>query len=123
MTQFQFLLVLQTSIFYGLFFVSGLILKFFPPKMNKWYGFRTLKARKSIKNWYYAQEEASKWILIFTPIFFLISILIKYITEFNYSASILYSIIDILLLVVSTVMIYFLTEDRLRDFIKLEKNS
>lgn len=118
MEQFQFLLLIQTLIFYGLFFISGLILKYIPPKMNNWYGFRTRKALKNEDNWYFAQTEASTLILTFTPIVFILSSLIKYLTDFNYSALILYSIIDILLLIVTTVMIYFLTEDRLRDHLK-----
>lgn len=121
MKQFELLLLIQTVFFYGLFFISGIILKYFPPKMNNWYGFRTRKALKSEDNWYFAQSEASKLILIFTPIVFSFSLLIKYLTDFNYSALTLYSIIDILLLIVTTVMIYFLTEDRLKEH--LNKNT
>ena len=104
--KFQFLLSLQTVIFYGAFFMSGLILKFFPPTKNKFYG----------------QNVASKHILIFSPIFFLLSMLIKYMTGFMFPAFVLYTIIDTLLLIVATVMIFFLTEDNLRRMWR-EKNQ
>ena len=120
--KFQFLLSLQTVIFYGAFFMSGLILKFFPPTKNKFYGFRTRLALKNDYNWFYAQNVASKYILIFAPIFFLLSMLIKYMTEFMFPAFVLYTIIDTLLLIVATVMIFFLTEDNLRRMWK-EKNQ
>lgn len=122
MDKFQFLLSLQTVIFYGAFFVSGLILKFFPPTKNKFYGFRTRLALKNDYNWFYAQDVASKYILIFSPIFFLLSMLVKYMTGFMFQAFVLYTIIDTLLLIVATVMIFFLTEDNLRRMWK-EKNQ
>lgn len=115
MSQFEILLCIQTLIFYGPFFLVGLIQRFAPPKINKWYGFRTQRALKNEKNWYYAQAEASKFILIITPVFLVISLLIKYLTDFNYQAFVLYSIIDILLLIIETVMIFLLTEDGLRE--------
>ena len=102
--------------------MSGLILKFFPPTKNKFYGFRTRLALKNDYNWFYAQNIASKYILIFAPIFFLLSMLIKYMTEFMFPAFVLYTIIDTLLLIVATVMIFFLTEDNLRRMWK-EKNQ
>jgi hypothetical protein len=114
MEKFQFLLTLQTVIFYGAFFISGLILKFFPPTKNKFYGFRTNLALKNDYIWFYAQDVASKYILIFSPLFFLISMLVKYLTGFMFSAFVLYTINDTLLLIVATVMIFFLTEDNLR---------
>ena len=114
MEKFQFLLTLQTAIFYGAFFISGLILKFFPPTKNKFYGFRTNLALKNDYIWFYAQDVASKYILIFSPLFFLISMLVKYLTGFMFSAFVLYTINDTLLLIVATVMIFFLTEDNLR---------
>ncbi len=122
MEKFQFLLTLQTVIFYGAFFISGLILKFFPPTKNKFYGFRTNLALKNDYNWFYAQDVASKYILIFSPLFFLISMLVKYLTGFMFSAFVLYTINDTLLLIVATVMIFFLTEDNLRRMWK-EKNQ
>lgn len=122
MEKFQFLLTLQTVIFYGTFFISGLILKFFPPTKNKFYGFRTNLALKNDYNWFYAQDVASKYILIFSPLFFLISMLVKYLTGFMFSAFVLYTINDTLLLIVATVMIFFLTEDNLRRMWK-EKNQ
>ena len=122
MEKFQFLLTLQTVIFYGAFFISGLILKFFPPTKNKFYGFRTNLALKNDYNWFYAQSVASKYILIFSPLFFLISMLVKYLTGFMFSAFVLYTINDTLLLIVATVMIFFLTEDNLRRMWK-EKNQ
>ncbi len=118
MSQFEFLLLVQTFVFYGLFLGSGILLWFFPPKMNNWYGFRTSKALKNENNWNFAQAESSKLILIIAPICLTISLLIKYLTDFNYLVLTLYSIIDILLLIVSTFMIYFLTEDKLRKFIR-----
>lgn len=114
MDNFQFLLTLQTVVFYGLFFLSGLVLKFFPPKKNKFYGFRTNKALKNDEDWYFAQNIASTLIVIFASVFFLISMLIKYFTDFLYQSFTLYTIIDSLLLLVATFMIYFLTEDKLR---------
>ena len=120
--KFQFLLSLQTVICYGSFFMSGLILKFFPPTKNKFYGFRTRLALKNDYNWFYAQNVASKHILIFSPIFFLLSMLIKYMTGFMFPAFVLYTIIDTLLLIVATVMIFFLTEDNLRRMWR-EKNQ
>lgn len=121
MDKFQFLLSLQTIIFYGAFFISGLILKFYPPTKNRFYGFRTRLALKTDYNWFYAQNVASKFILIFAPLFFLISMLIKYMTDFLFQVFVLYTIIDTLLLIVATVMIFFLTEDNLRRMWK-EKN-
>ena len=102
--------------------MSGLILKFFPPTKNKFYGFRTRLALKNDYNWFYAQNVASKHILIFSPIFFLLSMLIKYMTGFMFPAFVLYTIIDTLLLIVATVMIFFLTEDNLRRMWR-EKNQ
>jgi uncharacterized membrane protein len=122
MEKFQFLLSLKTIIFYGPFFLSGLILKFYPPAKNKFYGFRTNLALKNDYNWFYAQNLASKYIIIFAPLFFFISILIKYLTGFMFQAIVLYTIIDILMLIVATVMIFFLTEDNLRHMWK-EKNQ
>jgi|688.fasta_scaffold01376_37 uncharacterized membrane protein len=122
MEKFQFLLSLKTIIFYGPFFLSGLILKFYPPAKNKFYGFRTNLALKNDYNWFYAQNVASKYIIIFAPLFFFISILIKYLTGFMFQAIVLYTIIDILMLIVATVMIFFLTEDNLRHMWK-EKNQ
>ena len=116
MIGFKTLLLAQTFFCYSLFFIAGLILKFFPPKMNKWYGFRTTRALKSEENWDYAQAQSSRYILIITPLFVVFSILIKYLTDFNYLASILYSIIDVLLLIIAVVMIYFLTEDKMKRF-------
>jgi uncharacterized membrane protein len=107
MEKFQFLLSLKTIIFYGPFFLSGLILKFYPPAKNKFYGFRTNLALKNDYNWFYAQNVASKYIIIFAPLFFFISILIKYLTGFMFQAIVLYTIIDTLMLIVATVMIYF----------------
>ena len=122
MEKFQFLLSLKTIIFYGPFFLSGLILKFYPPAKNKFYGFRTNLALKNDYNWFYAQNVASKYIIIFAPLFFFISILIKYLTGFMFQAIVLYTIIDTLMLIVATVMIFFLTEDNLRHMWK-EKNQ
>jgi uncharacterized membrane protein len=122
MEKFQFLLSLKTIIFYGPFFLSGLILKFYPPAKNKFYGFRTNLALKNDYNWFYAQNVASKYIIIFAPLFFFISILIKYLTGFMLQAIVLYTIIDTLMLIVATVMIFFLTEDNLRHMWK-EKNQ
>lgn len=122
MDKFQFLLTLQTTIFYGMFFLSGLLLRFFPPTKNRFYGFRTNLALKNDYNWFYAQRLASKFILIFSPLFFLISMLIKYLTGFLFQAFVLYTIIDTLLLIVATVMIFFLTEDNLRRMWR-EKNQ
>jgi uncharacterized membrane protein len=122
MEKFQFLLSLKTIIFYGPFFLSGLILKFYPPAKNKFYGFRTNLALKNDYNWFYAQNVASKYIIISAPLFFFISILIKYLTGFMFQAIVLYTIIDILMLIVATVMIFFLTEDNLRHMWK-EKNQ
>jgi uncharacterized membrane protein len=122
MEKFQFLLSLKTIIFYGPFFLSGLILKFYPPAKNKFYGFRTNLALKNDYNWFYAQNVASKYIIIFAPLFFFISILIKYLTGFMFQAIVLYTIIDTLMLTVATVMIFFLTEDNLRHMWK-EKNQ
>jgi len=122
MEKFQFLLSLKTIIFYGPFFLSGLILKFYPPAKNKFYGFRTNLALKNDYNWFYAQNVASKYIIIFAPLFFFISILIKYLTGFMFQAIVLYTIIDTLMLIVATVMIFFLTEDNLRHMWK-KKNQ
>lgn len=122
MDKFQFLLTLQTTIFYGMFFLSGLLLRFFPPTKNRFYGFRTNLALKNDYNWFYAQRLASKFILIFSPLFFFISMLIKYLTGFLFQAFVLYTIIDTLLLIVATVMIFFLTEDNLRRMWR-EKNQ
>jgi uncharacterized membrane protein len=122
MEKFQFLLSLKTIIFYGPFFLSGLILKFYPPAKNKFYGFRTNLALKNDYNWFYAQNVASKYIIISAPLFFFISILIKYLTGFMFQAIVLYTIIDTLMLIVATVMIFFLTEDNLRHMWK-EKNQ
>ena len=122
MEKFQFLLSLKTIIFYGPFFLSGLILKFYPPAKNKFYGFRTNLALKNDYNWFYAQNVASKYIIIFAPLFFFLSILIKYLTGFMFQAIVLYTIIDTLMLIVATVMIFFLTEDNLRHMWK-EKNQ
>ncbi len=122
MEKFQFLLSLKTIIFYGPFFLSGIILKFYPPAKNKFYGFRTNLALKNDYNWFYAQNVASKYIIIFAPLFFFISILIKYLTGFMFQAIVLYTIIDTLMLIVATVMIFFLTEDNLRHMWK-EKNQ
>jgi uncharacterized membrane protein len=122
MEKFQFLLSLKTIVFYGPFFLSGLILKFYPPAKNKFYGFRTNLALKNDYNWFYAQNVASKYIIIFAPLFFFISILIKYLTGFMFQAIVLYTIIDTLMLIVATVMIFFLTEDNLRHMWK-EKNQ
>ena len=122
MENFQFLLSLKTIVFYGPFFLSGLILKFYPPAKNKFYGFRTNLALKNDYNWFYAQNLASKYIIIFAPLFFFISILIKYLTGFMFQAIVLYTIIDTLMLIVATVMIFFLTEDNLRHMWK-KKNQ
>jgi uncharacterized membrane protein len=122
MEKFQFLLSLKTIIFYGHFFLSGIILKFYPPAKNKFYGFRTNLALKNDYNWFYAQNLASKYIIIFAPLFFFISILIKYLTGFMFQAIVLYTIIDTLMLIVATVMIFFLTEDNLRHMWK-KKNQ
>jgi uncharacterized membrane protein len=122
MEKFQFLLSLKTIVFYGPFFLSGLILKFYPPAKNKFYGFRTNLALKNDYNWFYAQNLASKYIIIFAPLFFFISILIKYLTGFMFQAIVLYTIIDTLMLIVATVMIFFLTEDNLRHMWK-KKNQ
>lgn len=122
MEKFQFLLSLKTIIFYGPFFLSGIILKFYPPAKNKFYGFRTNLALKNDYNWFYAQNVASKYIIIFAPLFFFISILVKYLTGFMFQAIVLYTIIDTLMLIVATVMIFFLTEDNLRHMWK-EKNQ
>lgn len=122
MGKFQFLLSLQTMLFYGMFFLSGLILKFFPPTKNRFYGFRTSLALKNDYNWFFAQKVASHFILIFAPLFFLVSMLIKYMTGFMFPAFVLYTIIDSLLLIVATVMIFFLTQDKLRRMWK-EKNN
>jgi uncharacterized membrane protein len=122
MEKFQFLLSLKTIIFYGPFFLSGIILKFYPPAKNKFYGFRTNLALKNDYNWFYAQNLASKYIIIFAPLFFFISILIKYLTGFMFQAIVLYTIIDTLMLIVATVMIFFLTEDNLRHMWK-KKNQ
>lgn len=108
------LLMFQTIFFYGLFFISGLALYFFPPKKNRWYGFRTNKALNSDENWYMAQKSSSKCILMFAPILVLISLLIKYSTDFNSSSLALYTIIDVLLLILATVMIFFITEEKLK---------
>jgi uncharacterized membrane protein len=122
MEKFQFLLSLKTIIFYGPFFLSGIILKFYPPAKNKFYGFRTNLALKNDYNWFYAQNLASKYIIIFAPLFFFISILIKYLTGFMFQVIVLYTIIDTLMLIVATVMIFFLTEDNLRHMWK-KKNQ
>lgn len=122
MEKFQFLLSLKTIVFYGPFFLSGIILKFYPPAKNKFYGFRTNLALKNDYNWFYAQNLASKYIIIFAPLFFFISILIKYLTGFMFQAIVLYTIIDTLMLIVATVMIFFLTEDNLRHMWK-KKNQ
>lgn len=122
MENFQLLLTIQTVVFYGLFFVSGLFLKFFPPKKNRFYGFRTNKALESDENWFFAQGIASGLIVIFSISFFFISIFIKYLTGFLYQAFTLYTIIDTLLLLVATFMIYFLTEDKLRRKYRQEMN-
>ena len=114
MCDFQFLLTLQTLVFYGLFFVFGLGMRLFPPKPNKLFGFRTHRATKNENDWYHAQRFASKWMMIFASIFCTVSIVIKYLTGFLYPAFILYTIIDTLFLIVATFMIYFFTEDRLR---------
>ena len=122
MEKFQFLLSHKPIVFYGPFFLSGLILKFYPPAKNKFYGFRTNLALKNDYNWFYAQNLASKYIIIFAPLFFFISILIKYLTGFMFQAIVLYTIIDTLMLIVATVMIFFLTEDNLRHMWK-KKNQ
>lgn len=107
-------LVLQTLVFYGLFFIAGLLLKFSPPKrINKWYGYRTPKAMKDDASWSFAQNYSSQLILIYTPIFCSLSLLTKYLSNFNYSAAGLYILIDILLLIIITVLIYFITESKL----------
>lgn len=122
MGKFEFLLTLQTVIFYGSFFISGILLKFFPPSKNRFYGFRTRLALKNDYNWFYAQNVASKLILLFAPLFFIISMLVKYMTGFMFQAFVLYTIIDTLLLIVATVMIFFLTEDNLRVMWKQKNN-
>jgi len=122
MDKFQFLLCLQTGIFYGTFFISGILLKFYPPTKNKFYGFRTNLALKNDYNWFYAQKVASYYILVFAPLFFLISMSVKFMTGFMFHAYVLYTIIDTLLLIVATVMIFFLTEDKLRGMWK-QKNQ
>jgi uncharacterized membrane protein len=122
MDKFQFLLTLQTILFYGTFMLSGLFLKFYPPTKNRFYGFRTPLALKNDYNWFFAQKTASHLILISAPIFFIVSMLIKFITSFMFQAFVLYTIIDSLLLIVATVMIFFLTQDKLRRMWK-EKNN
>ncbi|MBL7789312.1 MAG: SdpI family protein [Chitinophagales bacterium] len=122
MDKFQFLLTLQTILFYGMFFISGIILKLFPPSKNRFYGFRTTLALKNDYNWFFAQKTASHFILIFSPLFFMVSMLIKYMTNFIFQAFVLYTIIDSLLLIVATVMIFFLTQDKLRRMWK-QKNQ
>lgn len=113
MDKFQFLLTLQTILFYGMFFISGVILRIFPPSKNRFYGFRTNLALKNDYNWFFAQKTASCFILIFAPLFFLVSMLVKYMTGFMFQSFVLYTIIDSLLLIVATVMIFFLTQDKL----------
>lgn len=121
MAGFKFLLLVQTTVFYGLYFLCGILLKFFPPRMNRWYGFRTNRALAGIDNWNMAQQATSNHILITIPIFFIISVMIKFLTDFLCEAAILYSIIDVLLLILSTVIIYFMTEDRLKEYMKEKK--
>jgi hypothetical protein len=87
---------------------------------ERFYGFRTNLALKNDYNWFYAQDVASKYILIFSN-FLSISMLVKYITGFMFQL-LFYTINDTLLLIVATVMIFFLTEDNLRRMWK-EKNQ
>lgn len=122
MDKFQVLLSIQTAIFYGMFFVSGIVLKLFPPSKNRLYGFRTNLALKNDYNWFYAQRVASNYIIIFAPLFFLVSMLVKFLTGYMFQAFVLYTIIDTLLLIIATVMIFFLTEDNLRKMWR-EKNN
>lgn len=120
MCQFTFLLIFQTILFYGLFFLGGMVLKFFPPKRNKLYGFRTSKALKNDDDWYLAQKMASSFILISASILFIVSMAIKFFTHFLYQALVLYTIIDILLLLLAIFMTYLLTEDRLKKKHKVQ---
>lgn len=114
------ILVVQTFAFYSLFFIAGILLKFFPPKrINKWYGYRTPKAMKDDEAWFFAQSFSSKLILICTPIFCGLSLLTKHFSNYNESAIGLYILIDILLLIIITVLIYFLTETELYKRSKL----
>lgn len=114
MCQFTFLLLLQTFLFYGIFFIVGLVFKFFPPSPNKIIGFRSTSELNNEKDWFITLKIVSNLILITSFILIIVSLAIKFLTHFLYQAFILYTIIDILLLLVAIFMIYFLTHDRLR---------
>lgn len=114
MCQFTFLLLLQTFLFYGIFLVVGIIFKFFPPDPSKIIGFRSTSTLNNEEDWLLTQKIASNLIIITSVILIIVSLAIKYLTHFLYQAFILYTIIDILLLLVAIFMIYFLTHDKLR---------
>lgn len=106
-------LFIQSIVFYSFYFLGGLILYLFPPKKNKWYGMRTKKSLKSSENWYIAQAKSAKYIMFFSLVLFLTSLLVKITSGAIVNALVLYVLIDILFIIIATFVTFFLVEQKI----------
>lgn len=58
----------------SIFFISGLISHFFPPKkINQWYGYRTTRSMKNQNNWDLAQQFSTQKMIKGSLVLILIS--------------------------------------------------
>lgn len=65
----------------GIFFLVGLIMKYFPPKeINGLYGYRTNRSMKNKTAWDFAQKYAAAQMLVFGTLLMLFSVLGFYFT-------------------------------------------
>lgn len=95
------------------FLALGILFKLFPPKkINLMYGYRTTRSMKNIESWKVANSYAAQLMII---IFLFIAPII-YLLD-NYTTND-YGIIDILLFGVAFLLIYILTERKLKTTFK-----
>jgi uncharacterized membrane protein len=70
--------------------ILSIIFKLFPPKnINDFYGYRTLKSKKNIKNWQIANTTFTLFFLCFSIFNLIISLINNFIFKYDFSICLL----------------------------------
>ncbi len=79
------------------FITTGLLLRFIPPGINKFYGYRTNASMANQENWDFSQRYSGRLFAVFGLVLFLIAVFIEY-SEINVDTNVGKATVGVLIL-------------------------
>lgn len=96
----------------GVFILAGIVLKIFPPKSRKLYGYRTPRSLKSERNWKGANKLSAKLSILSGCLILLVDFIL--LISFP-SKMALRVIVSILLMIILSIFMMVITERKLKE--------